>query len=370
MDANPAAANDTVAAIDRALLPPSLPRAELEAAASRMAQRVAHDPTAPIITPEIGQPAPSTFDSLTRADDLRAIVDATEREILTGLEGSATAVGRVSLEESQRLAKEFAEMTGQDQGSFYVRMSKDAGSMQNLHARLLAYDQVTRTLAVEVRDLAHAIKAGEPGNFGSMEALKDAFENRLASYAQVQDWLKGVRSETGRTLAIMRHSQALGQSIDLSNISAFGQGQGSGLGPFRGNVTVEELAEAVTMAGTNRKTLGNIANSTRYAMVRDALVSLFIKNILSGPTTQLVNIIGNVSSTITHPAHKIIGGAASRDLTVMREGVKQYGFMLSESGHALKMAFEAYTLLSPLREGLMRYVAGQELPEAVASGGN
>jgi hypothetical protein len=338
--------NDTLARIDEALAP-SLPRSELEAAASRMAQRVAEDPTAPLITPEIGQATPSTFDSLNKADDLRAIVDATEKEILKNLEGSASSKGSVSIEESQRLAKEFAEMTGQDQGHFYIRMSRDAGSIENLHARLLAYDQVTRTLAVEVRDMAHAIKAKEPGTYGSLDLMKDAFENKLAAYAQVQDWLKGVRSETGRTLAIMRHSQRLGQGIDVSNIAAFGQGRGKGpwgisVGPVgRGNITVEELADAVLVAGTDRKMLREIASPTRYAMVRDALVSLYIKNILSGPTTHLVNTIGNLSTTLAHPATKILGGAMSRDMLTMREGVKQYGFMVSESAHALSMAFEA-----------------------------
>lgn len=339
--------NDTIARIDEALLPPTLPRQELEAAASRMAQRVAEDPAVPLITPEIGQAVPSTFDSLSRSDDLRAIVDATEREILKNLEGSASSKGSVSIGESQRLAKEFAEMTGQDQGHFYARMAKDAGSIENLHARLLAYDQVTRTLAVEVRDMAHAIKAKEPGTYGSVDLLKDAFENKLAAYAQVQDWLKGVRSETGRTLAIMRHSQALGQGIDVSNISALGQGRGKGpfglsAGPVRGNATVDELVEAVLMAGTDRKMLREIASPTRYAMVRDALVSLYIKNILSGPTTQIVNAIGNLSTTLAHPATKILGGALSRDTITMREGVKQYGFMMAESSHALSMAIEAY----------------------------
>lgn len=367
MSGTPEVANDTVKAIDDAIMSPSLPREELEAASSRMAQRVAEDPKAPLVTPEIGQPIPSTFDSLTQADDLRAIVDATEQQILKGIEGSATAKGSVSVEEAQRLAKEFAEMTGQDQGLFYVRMARDAGSIENLHARLLAYDQVTRTLAVEVRDMAHAVKAGEPGTYGSIEALKDAFENKLAAYAQVQDWLKGVRSETGRTLAIMRHSQKLGQGIDVSGVSALGRGRGAGIGPFGGNVTVEELADAVITAGTDRKLLGEVASPTRYAMVRDALVSLFIKNILSGPTTQLVNIIGNVSSTIAHPAQKIIGGAASRDLLTMREGVKQYGFMLSESTHALKMALEAYkrniNILDPSRSKFH----GGAYPEALTA---
>jgi hypothetical protein len=328
---------------------PSLPREELQAAARAMTQDIIDNPLPASITPDVKQPIPSTFDSLTQADELKALIDATEKEMLVGINGSASAVGRVSIEETQRIAQQLAEDTGQNAGEFFVRMQRDADNIENLSARILAYDQVTRTLAAEVRDMAHAVRSGNPGQFGSMEALKDAFENRLAAYAQVQDWLKGVRSETGRALGIMRHSQALGQGIDVSNIANFGQG----LGTAGRNVTVEELAEAVIMSGGNRKMLGRIANPTKYAQVRDALVSLFIKNILSGPTTHLVNILGNVSAALSHPASKIIGGAMHRNTLIMREGIQQYGFMVTESLQALKMAGEAYkrgyNILDPQR---------------------
>ena len=343
---------------------PTLPREELEDAARRMAQRVIDDPLPPALTPEIGQPIPSTFDSLTRADDLRAIIDATEREILQGIDGSASARGRISIEETQRLAQELAADTGQDPGSFFLRMQRDSDNIESLSARILAYDQTTRVLATEIRDLAHAVRAGSPGQYGTMEALKDAFEGRLAAYSQVQDWLKGVRSETGRALAIMRHSEALGQGIDVSGAAAFGQGRGQ-LGR---NASVEELAEAVIAADTNRKMLGDVANPTKYAEVRDAFVSLFIKNILSGPTTHLVNLIGNVSAALSHPAAKILGGALHRDPQIMREGALQYGFMVSETYHALKMAGEAYkrghNILDPMRS---KFTPDGRFPEALTA---
>lgn len=369
--ATPRAADESLEAQTRTVegpgtpgIQPSLPREELQLAAKEMAQRVLDDPLPPVITPEAKQPIPSTFDSITQADELKAVIDATEKEILKGIDGSNSAKGRISIEETQRIAQQLAADTGQDPGSFFLRMQKDSDNIESLSARILAYDQTTRVLAVEVRDMAMSVRSGNPGQFGTMEALKDAFESRLAAYAQVQDWLKGVRSETGRALAIMRHSQSLGQSIDVSNIAAFGQG----LGTAGRNVTVEELAEAVIMAGTDRKLLGRIANPTKYAQVRDAMVSLFIKNILSGWETHVVNILGNVSAAISHPAAKIIGGALHRDTLTMREGIKQYGFMVSESLHALRMAGEAYkrgyNILDPSRS---KFHADGLFPEALTA---
>jgi len=329
---------------------PTVAREELDKASKGLAQKVLDDPAGlGITTPDVAQPVPSTFDSITRADDLKAVIDNVEKEILAGIEGSNSSKGPIAIAETQRLAKQLAEDTGQDPGEFFVRMSKDSDNMQSLSARVLAYDQVTRTMATRLRDMAQAIKQGIPGQFGTMEALKDAFEGQLASYAQVQDWLKGVRSETGRTLNILRHSRTLGPDINTEALAAFGQGRGA----FGGQATVEELADAVLMAGTDRKMLGKIANPTKYAMVRDALVSLFVRNILSGPTTHLVNVIGNVSAALTHPASKILGGVVERDGTLLREGVKQYGFMLAETTHALRMAIESYrrgiNILDPVR---------------------
>lgn len=312
----------------------SLPQAEVAAAAKRIAERVKADPEASFFD-QGPQPAKrGTFDSLTSDVDLRAIIHETEKEVLQGIEGSLTnANGRVSVEESQRLAKHFAEMTGTDGGVLLNRMAGDATSIQQLHARLLAYDQVTRTMSSELRDIAVAVRKGEPGTYGTQAELELAFQSRLASYAQVQDWLKGVRSETGRTLAIMRHSRKLGPELNID--PGIGKTDGSGR-------TVAQLAEAVLDAGGNPSLTAKVADPGTYARYRDGLTSLFIKNILSGPTTQLVNVIGNTTAVLAHPATKIIGGGLRGNREIAAEGVKQYAYMVTEANHAIQMAVESY----------------------------
>lgn len=316
---------------------PRLDDFKLQAVAKQIAGDVAENPLARFsadAAPEA--PTPSTFDSLTEAGDLRQIVQATEDEILKGIQGSLSEANAnvISKEESLRLAKDFALQTGVSPNVFFARMAEDAGSMQQLHARLLAYDQTTRSLATGIRDLAKAVREGNPGEFGSIDALHKAFETRLANYAQVQDWLKGARAETGRALNILKYSRQLGDQIPAVD--------GSAMSALRTGKSIQDLAEDVLLAGTDRANLAKVADPSTWERIRDAGVSLFIKNILSGPSTHARNIIGNTLAALSHPASKIVGGAVRANPELMAEGVKQYGYMLTESLNSIKLAGEAY----------------------------
>jgi len=316
---------------------PSLDQFKLRAVAKQIAGDVAENPLSRFTAdPPPSAPTPSTFDSLTEASNLRQIVQAVEDDMLKSVHGSLTEANAnvISVQESQRLAKDFAKQTGTSPDIFFARMADDAGSMQQLHARLLAYDQTTRTLANGIHDMARAVKDKAPGEFGSLKDLHNAFETRLANYAQVQDWLKGARAETGRALNILKYSRQLGEQLPSID--------GSALSALRTGKSIEDLADAVLAAGPDRANLAKVVDASRWERGRDALVSLFIKNILSGPTTHVSNIIGNTLASLTHPASKIVGGLVHVDPALMAEGVKQYGYMLTESLNSLKLASEAY----------------------------
>lgn len=331
----------------------SLDQFRLQALAKEIAGDIANDPLKRTLFTEYPEqaPTPSTFDSLTDSSELRSIVKATEDEILKGIDGALTQKnGRVSVEESQRLAGEFAAMTGTDQGVFLARMSQDADSIQQLHARLLAYDQTTRSMAAGLRDMAQAVRRKEPGEFGSLEELHSAFETRLANYAQIQDWLKGVRSETGRALNILKYSRQIGPTLQSAD--------GTPLSALRPAKSIEDLAEDVLLAGTDRATLAKVANPSAYERVRDGLVALFIKNILSGFTTHITNITGNTLASLTHPASKIVGGMVRADAELMAQGAKQYSYMMTEAFGALKMAGEAYKRGHAILDGQARKLSG------------
>lgn len=319
--------------------PPTLTidEASVARAADSITSRVS-DPELPFVDPGPRVPTPSTFDSLTHEGDLRAIVDTVEQNILRNIEGSQTARGPIPVQESQRLAQQFAEMTGQEPGIFLQRFARDSDNATSLHARLLAYDHVVRSTAADLRDMALAVRSREPGAFGTQEALEAAFHQRIASYSQMQDWLKGIRSETGRTLALMRHSREAGTHLGDIDAGALARGRLDGQGD-----TAAAIADRIISAGAN-PTLTNAAlDPSLWARNRDAVVTLFIRSILSGPVTHLRNLVGNAYATLSHPAHKIIGGALpGGDRKLMAEGMQQYAYIVSEAVHGARMAAEAF----------------------------
>jgi len=310
------------------------------------------------------QPTPSTFESFTSEADLRALIGTVEDEVLKGIDSSHTATGRISHKETQRLAQQFANDIEDDWGLLVERMSKDGDTMARLEARFVAYGRVTADLAQRVQDMAWNVQQFDKvgaGAFGSKAELEKAFAHNLALYAQLQDHLKGARAGTGRALAIMRYDEALRKGVKLSldpdDLSATDWANGG----------AKEIAEKVLRA-RDHKSLAMIADPTKYAQARDALTSLYIKNILSGPVTHLVNIFGNTYAAIAHPAAKIVGGAVERDPKIMREGLKQYGFMVSESLNALHIAFDALktgdNFLDPHRS---KFTPDGRFPEALSA---
>lgn len=312
-----------------------LDQGKLQAAAREIAGDLITDPSKRTLwfDPPINSPTPSTFDSLTHADDLRSVIKATEDEILKGMEGSESSKGPVSIATSTDLAADFARMTGSQPGEFLARMQEDVGTQAQLHARLLSYDQTTRTLAAGIRDMAVAIKAQTPGVYGTMDELTGAFETRLAQYAQVQDFLKGIRSGTGRALNVMKYTADVGERIPGTLMGDSSMMRGA---------SVSDVVDAVLAAGTDRGRLAKVADPSTYSRLRDALTSLFIKNILSGHATHLTNILGNTFAALTHPAAKIVGGTLHLDSPLATQGFKQYAYMVTEAHHALQYAVEGF----------------------------
>lgn len=307
-----------------------------------------------------GQPTPSTFDSFSSEAEIRALIKGVEDEVLQGISTTHSATGHVSHEETMRKARQFAKDIGEDWNVLVARMAEDGSSLERLEARFVAYGRVTADMAKRVQDLAFMAQKKEPGGFGSMENLMNTLQSNLAVYAQMQDYLKGARAGTGRALAIMRWDESLRRGVKLSlDPNELTKSWDAG--------GADEVIDAILKA-KDHKTLAAVADPTKYAQVRDALVSLYIKNILSGPTTHLVNIIGNTTAALIHPGAKIVGGAIGRDPQIIREGVRQYGFMVTESLNALQMAFESLksgeNFLDPMRS---KFTPDGNFPEALSA---
>lgn len=68
----------------------------------------------------------------------------------------------------------------------------------------------------------------------------------------------------------------------------------------------------------------------------------WINSILSGPTTAVVNLIGNAFTSLFLPAERALGAAFTGEGSVIKAAVKQYSYMLASIEDSLKAAGKAW----------------------------
>lgn len=267
---------------------------------------------------------PSTFDSLTHNGELRAILDATEKKILADVDGSFVARGVVPIEETEKLAQKFADDLSTRPEELFLRIGGDVNQMDKYHARLVAYDAIFRKAETELDGLLNMAAKKEPGAYGSMDSLMEAVYQRTGIVGQMHDLMKGARSAPGRALNALKYSREM--NLDVTSLMK----------------DPEQYIEMLRTAGDNRKNLILASKQPWSKKAMPILFTMFVRNILSGWKTHAKNIAGSMSATLAHPVHKIIGGGWQGDRQMMAEGMRQFGYMYSESYNAVRIAGQAF----------------------------
>ncbi|WP_072389601.1 hypothetical protein [Hyphomicrobium sp. CS1BSMeth3] len=277
-------------------------------------------------------PTPSRFDSLTHEGHIRAVIEATEARLLKELPDSFANRGRVSYGEAYKLAQSFARQLGQEPGEILNRITRESDRLENVHARLLAMRQYTSGLAEELHTLARQLDPEnarpEFGTYGSKEAAEQALRDKVAHYVMVQDMVGGMTSEVGRALNAMRRSRTPNQQIDFASTAA--------------DAPLDMLLKRIKTAGSDPEAMGRALSPTRYEALRDFVQAAWIRSILSGFETHAVNITSSFTATALHPLYKIVGGYGLGDQTMIREGMRQYSYMVSEAATVLGYAKESF----------------------------
>lgn len=269
------------------------------------------------------------FDRIDSPEDIQELMDATSK--VFEAETSKVSGGVQSLEQTQELADTL--------GTSMESLKELYGDTNNLAARVTANRVLLAASAKKTSELAQSASTGD-----SLALL--AFRKQVALHASIQAQMKGVQTEVARALGAMRIESKAGNLV-LNEVDDLL----SNLGGKEVNLKfAKKLAEQTDPA--------KIAAMTRLgamARTQDALYEMWVNGVLSGPTTHVVNAMGNSLVALLTVAEKgtaaavgkiFRGGAADRvklgeaqaQLFGMVEGLKD---VFSITGEGLKAARQA-----------------------------
>lgn len=231
--------------------------------------------------------------------------------------------------------QELADTLGTSQES----LKELYGDTGNLAARVTANRVLLAASAKKTSELARQASSGD-----SLSLL--AFRKQVVLHSSIQSQMKGVQSEVARALGAMRIEAKAGNLV-LNEVDDLL----SNLGGRDVNVDfARKLAEQ-----TDPAKIAAMARGGATARTQDAIFELWVNGVLSGPTTHVVNTLGNTLVGLLTVAERgtaaavgkiFRGGAADRvrlgevqaQLFGMVEGLKDVFAITSDGLRALRQA--------------------------------
>lgn len=180
--------------------------------------------------------------------------------------------GTISLKETSELA----DIIGNDPADLMQAISKDASTVSQQHARLVAGKEMLQSLARQVTTEAQAVSTG-------VAKTPDKLNKLLELTAQLHVNLKTVQTGAARTTSAGRIITGDAFSNEMLRVLAMADGNPQ---------LVRQMLDTPSLA---RRTL-------------NGALEYWYNCLLSGPKTHLVNILSSTINTGMRPLNRMIGG--------------------------------------------------------------
>ena len=233
-----------------------------------------------------------------------------------------------------------------------------------------AYREQGKALVQNVSEIAEEAFANGYGDV-SITKLKNAFQQLLT----VADVYRRIGRETAITLQARREDfgkRKLGLSEAETEIEGLRKefvNNSGNMKPERMVKLVREHIDPNDLDGSLARLL-NTAKKAQGKHFLDMPTEYWMNSILSGPKTQMVNIMGNALTQVMTTLEAVAGGIASGNMDVVKAVIASWSDseMFKEAGKFAKQAFKAQdNLLDPsnraFEEGQRASITGQRLQE-------
>lgn len=169
-----------------------------------------------------------------------------------------------------------------------------------------------------------------------------AFRRGMSVHYAIQSEVIAARTETARSL----RSWAIPIGTDKQRGEAIAELVATG----GGSKSTKEMAQAIADAADNPTGLNKMVNEFSVATAKKAAFQIWMDGILSGPTTQLVNILGNSITAAYAIPESLVNSAISK---IFYEGEVS----------ALEATAKSYGMVKGLRDGFRMLAHGQKAGE-------
>ncbi len=243
---------------------------------------------------------------------------------------------RLSDETLQLQVQAFASMAGVDPTGLLGTLQAAGEASRTLTAKMIVVGSLTAKAFQDASLLAMRRKIGDFSTFGSLGAMEAEIAKRFSLATTLLKITEEIRSQGGRTLRANR-----GRPFDPSL--------------FEG-VSKDRFYDLLAEAQGSPEKLKLLADPTLYTKIIDTVQYMRISSILSGPKTQLINLVSSGYMVAARPMERILGSipgamagnAGSRAL--IKENLKQYSYMGTALMDGFGQAVKAFTR----NDGLLR----------------
>ncbi|MGV1835235.1 hypothetical protein ACQZ6C_10775 [Rhizobium rhizogenes] len=229
----------------------------------------------------------------------------------------------------QRQINAFASLSGVDPAGLAGILQQAGEASRTLTAKMVVVGSLAAKAFQDASLLAMRRKLGDYTEFGSLEGMEAEIAKRFSLATTFLKITDDIRSQGGRTVRANR-----GKPFDPAL--------------FEG-LSKERFYDLLADARANPNKLKTLADPSLFRKIMDTVNYLRVSSLVSGPKTQLINIMTNGYMVGVRPLERILGSVPSAvagndaSKALIKENLRQYTYMGSALYDGFGQAVKAFT---------------------------
>lgn len=267
---------------------------------------------------------------------------------------------RLSDETLQRQVRAFASLANVDPAGLMGILQQAGEASKTLTAKMVVVGSLTAKTFQDASLMAMRLRMGDWTEFGGREAMEQEIAKRFSLATTLLKLTDDIRAQGGRTLRANR-----GKPFDPAMFEGLSR---------------DRFYELLAEAQGNPEKLKYLADPALPSKLLDTVIYLRINSLISGWTTQAINVLSNGYMVGVRPLERILGSVPQAAFgnhaarTLIRENLHQYTYMGNALWDGFRTSLRAFlqndSLLKPHSSEAYGVATKWEVPGSQAIGQN